>query len=100
MEILYKKEFNYEIWYYLNEDGKEIWHNIDDKPAFIYTNSVEYWQHDLEHRLTGPAIILKNSNNKNDYYHYWYYKGTCFGSSAENYSQEQFEKELKLLVFK
>ena len=93
MQIIREENCNaytlYRYGYYLNNNF--VLHR-DDGPATETSDGAKYWyQHGLSHRLDGPAIertgicIICG----------WYYNG----EKADVYSQEEFEKWLKLRNF-
>jgi hypothetical protein len=71
-------------WYQNNKRHRE------DGPAIEFSTGTKCWyQNDKRHRIDGPAIEFANGEKS------WYYKGKqlmCF-------SQEQFEKLIKLKAF-
>ncbi len=87
-----KKEINqYGDVYYYNEQNQL---HREDGPAVECANGNKYWyQNDKCHRKNGPALEWANGDKV------WYYNDELIGESDKGYSQEQFEKWLKLKAF-
>lgn len=94
-----------ECWYYLDKNGKEIYHRGDDRPAIIYRDgSIKYMYHGKTHRENGASFI------KTDGFKSWSYNGEFLGNNIEVnsiffdnyevYSDETFEIWKKYKVFK
>ena len=74
---------------YYNNEG--LLHR-EDGPAVIYKNGPKCWYlNGKRHRIDGPAIERPNSINNNWFYH---------GKFIHVTSQQEFERYIKLLVFR
>ncbi len=114
MEKLIKKINSYGTIYYRNEQNQL---HREDGPTIEYANGDKYWyQNDKLHREDGPALEWSNGDKfwyQNGKFHredgpavehangdkYWYYNNQLIGKSSKGYTQEKFEKYLKLKVF-
>jgi len=76
----------------IDEDGNKYWFfnsqlHREDGPAVEYTDGYKAWYlHDQRHRIDGPAIEYANGDK------FWY----LHDEEIESYSQEEFERLLKL----
>jgi len=80
--------------YYFDDENR--YHRDNDLPAIEwYDGSKEWFQHGKFHRLTGPAGIYTSSVPGDKGYSLWYLNG----KRIFVYSQEEFERYLKLKAF-
>ncbi len=84
----------------ISEDGTHYYYNEQDQlhrvdgPAVEWANGNKYWyQNNKLHRVDGPAIEYANGDKV------WWYNNKLLGCSWEGYTQEKFERWLKLKAF-
>lgn len=81
---------------------KFLSHYKQIKIKFINNRQIRFYENGLFHNLNGPAIITYGNSDYYSTVNEWCYKGQTFGNDAisGNYSQKQFEQDIKHLVFR
>jgi len=92
-KVIHIHNYKTETGYFLNEDGKLIYHSFDDEPALDWDGGTKYWYKDDKiHRDNNlPAIIYSDGDceyYKNDE-RYW------FINNEEEYDVEEIKEKFK-----
>jgi hypothetical protein len=66
-------------------------HDYKDGLVICFNHLKKYIKNGFCHRLNGPAMMTGGGN-----YKYWFYNGECI----DCHTQEEFERIIKLFVFK